>query len=212
MPQATATPEPLEEPPAWRAGSYGFLTSPVQRFSPVAPRAISCMLVLAKTIAPAACSRSTTADCPPRSGRTARVPAAVGAPSRLKRSLTVTNTPCSGRAANACVPSDADLSLRSVGLRRRLLPVDPGDCVQFLVGLRPCPDQRQLIAQLAPAIEQLLDLQPDRGGGRSFEAHGSPWDGRRRKARRRRDSESQAVRALPAKHARSPADEAIMNG
>ena len=83
IPVATATPAPLEDPPACLAGSCGFFTSPVQTFSPVAPSAISCRLVLAKGSAPAARSRVTATDSPPKSGRLARVPAAVGMPSTL---------------------------------------------------------------------------------------------------------------------------------
>jgi hypothetical protein len=93
IPVAVATAAPLDEPPAWRAGSNGFLTSPVQSFSPVAPSAISCMFVFANGSAPAARSRPTAIDSPPKSGNAARVPAAVGMPSTLYRSLIVTGTP-----------------------------------------------------------------------------------------------------------------------
>ena len=99
-PTATATPEPLDEPPDCRAGSCGLHTSPVQGFSPVAPNAISCMLVLAKTSAPAACSRCTTAlDAGGIGGNTASVPAFMGAPSSWNKSFTLIQAPSSGRCA-----------------------------------------------------------------------------------------------------------------
>ena len=94
---ATATPEPLDEPPACRAGSQGLQTSPVHGFSPVAPSAISCMFVLANTSAPASRRRRTTAlSCGGSTGKGARVPAAMGAPSSWNRSFTLIHAPSSG--------------------------------------------------------------------------------------------------------------------
>jgi hypothetical protein len=93
IPVATHTPAPLEDPPAWRDGSCGFFTSPVHGFSPVPPSAISCMLVLANSNAPAARNRTTAADSAPTSGKAARVPARIGMPRTAYRSLIDTGTP-----------------------------------------------------------------------------------------------------------------------
>ena len=97
MPVATATAAPLDDPPDCRAGSNGFFTSPVQRFSPVAPSAISCMLVLANTSAPASRKRDTSAaSSRPSAGSGARVPACIGMPRTANRSLIDTGMPCNG--------------------------------------------------------------------------------------------------------------------
>jgi hypothetical protein len=93
IPRATATALPPLLPPAWRVGSTAFLTGPVQGFSPVMPRATSCMLVLAKMRAPASLSRPTAKASSGRGGRGARVPARVGIPFTGKRSLTVRGRP-----------------------------------------------------------------------------------------------------------------------
>src|SRR5436190_468226 len=60
-PPATATAEPLDEPPATRCtwGSHGFHGAPIGWLRPQPPNANSTMCVLPSGIIPAATSRST---------------------------------------------------------------------------------------------------------------------------------------------------------
>ena len=55
-----------------------------------------------------------------------------------------------------------------VSLRRCPLPIDPRDRIEFFVRFGTRLDHREFVAQLASAVDQLLDLEADRRGGRSF--------------------------------------------
>ena len=98
-PAATATPEPLEEPPGVRctARSQGFHGVPRCVLVPKLPIANSTVWVLPRTIMPAAMSRSAsvavTGDT--RSTHTFDPPV-VTRPSRSTRSLSAMGTPWSG--------------------------------------------------------------------------------------------------------------------
>ena len=98
-PAATATPEPLDEPPGvrWTARSQGFRGLPMCVFVPQLPIANSTVCVLPRTIMPAAMSRSArvavTGDT--RSAHTLEPPV-VTRPSRSTRSLSAMGTPWSG--------------------------------------------------------------------------------------------------------------------
>ena len=76
---ATAAPVPPDDPPGFRAGSYGFRVCPPSELMLVIPAASSCMFVLARRTAPASRSFRTWK---PSSGGTdpasASVDAAVG--------------------------------------------------------------------------------------------------------------------------------------
>src|SRR5665811_2375203 len=63
-PAATATPEPLLDPPGarCRCGSHGFHGVPVVAFVPQLPKANSTIWVLPRVIMPAAVSRCTTVE------------------------------------------------------------------------------------------------------------------------------------------------------
>src|SRR5262249_56720406 len=88
-PRATATAEPLLEPPAMRDESQGFLQSPKCLFSPVKPKAHSCRLVLPRTTAPASTSRRTAvASAAALRPRNAFDPHVVGTPWTSIKSLT----------------------------------------------------------------------------------------------------------------------------
>ena len=60
MPVASATPAPPLEPPQVSAGSHGFRVAPKTALNVLPPAPNSGVFVLAKTMAPAALSRSTT--------------------------------------------------------------------------------------------------------------------------------------------------------
>ena len=95
-PAATATPEPLDEPPGVRCTfrSHGFRGVPMCVFVPQLPIANSTVWVLPRTIIPAAISRSArvavTGDT--RSAQTFDPPV-VTRPSRSTRSLSAIGTP-----------------------------------------------------------------------------------------------------------------------
>jgi hypothetical protein len=98
-PAATATPEPLDEPPGVRCtrGSHGLRGVPRCVFVPKLPIANSTVCVLPSTIIPAAMRRSAsvavTGDT--RLAQTFEPPV-VTRPSRSTRSLRAMGTPCSG--------------------------------------------------------------------------------------------------------------------
>ena len=60
MPVATATAEPPDEPAGLNAGFHGLRVAPNSALLVLAPQANSGVLVLARTMAPAALSRRTT--------------------------------------------------------------------------------------------------------------------------------------------------------
>ena len=93
---ATATADPLDEPPGTRPGSTGFTGVPYHGLIPVTPRASSCRLVRPTMRAPAA--RAPARQAASRwagtaRSATARQPAVVGSPSMSMRSLTAKRVP-----------------------------------------------------------------------------------------------------------------------
>src|SRR3984885_15327650 len=95
-PVATATADPLDDPPGASEGSSGFSGVPNHGLIPVTPSASSCRLVLPTTRAPAARRPARQAASAPAgmavSART-RDPAVVGMPAMSMRSLTATRGP-----------------------------------------------------------------------------------------------------------------------
>ena len=95
-PVATATADPLDDPPGTRAGSSGFTGVPNQGLTPVTPRASSCRLVRPTMRAPAArapARQAASLGAGSARSATARQPAVVGWPSMSMRSLTARRTP-----------------------------------------------------------------------------------------------------------------------
>src|SRR5579864_5353177 len=95
-PAATATAEPLEDPPGIRAGSSGLIGVPNHWLVPSGSIASSCRFVLPTIRAPAARAparhaASAVAGAAPRS--TARDPAVVGTSATSMRSLTASRGP-----------------------------------------------------------------------------------------------------------------------
>jgi hypothetical protein len=98
-PAATATAEPLDEPPGvrWTARSHGFRGVPMWVLVPQLPIANSTVWVLPSTIIPAAIARSARVAVTgeTRSAQTFEPPV-VTRPSRSTRSLSAMGTPWSG--------------------------------------------------------------------------------------------------------------------
>src|SRR5438876_11559883 len=96
-PAATATPPPLEDPPAAHPGRHGFWASPWCGLSPNGPSASSVMLSLPRPTAPARRSRR-TASHSRASTKYSRVlvPHEVGSPGTWQRSFHAIGTPASG--------------------------------------------------------------------------------------------------------------------
>ncbi len=94
---ATATADPLDEPPGTSRGSSGFRGVPYHGFTPVTPRASSCRLVRPTIRAPAAPGAGEAHAASRAAGTarsaTARHPAVVGSPSMSIRSFTARRTP-----------------------------------------------------------------------------------------------------------------------
>jgi len=103
-PAATSAADPPEDPPEVRAGSLGLRVSPTSGWAN--PAAYSRHWLVAKTSAPAARSRVTTAaSAPAGSGLLAGLPHLVGTPATSMMSLTATGRPASGpRAARSGAP------------------------------------------------------------------------------------------------------------
>src|SRR3546814_1892827 len=90
-PAATATAEPLDEPPGnrWTVASQGFHGVPRASLTPVAPRANSTVLVLPRITQPAALSCPTNGPSGPvRCSLGSFEPLLVGSPSTAMMSLT----------------------------------------------------------------------------------------------------------------------------
>ena len=97
-PAATSAAEPPEDPPEVRAGSRGLRVSPTCGCAK--PAAYSRHWLVAKTSAPAARSRATTAASDlAGSGLLAGLPHRVGTPATSMMSLTATGRPASGPPA-----------------------------------------------------------------------------------------------------------------
>ena len=97
-PAASAAAAPPLDPPGVRAWSHGFTVRPYTGLA-VCPKSASmwCTFDLPTTIAPASCSRSTTAASrSATASANAGSPQVVGSPVTAKASLTVIGTPCSG--------------------------------------------------------------------------------------------------------------------
>ena len=93
---ATATAEPLDEPPGTRVESSGFTGVPYHWLKPVTPSANSCKFVRPTIRAPASRAPARQAASRPAGtalSATARHPAVVGSPTMSMRSLTARRTP-----------------------------------------------------------------------------------------------------------------------
>ncbi|CFM01285.1 Uncharacterised protein [Bordetella pertussis] len=101
-PAATATPEPLDEPPGIRGWdkSQGLRGVPITGLVPHPPKANSTMCVLPRTTMPAASKRRTAVPVTLlRRSRQAAEPAVVTCPSISHRSLMAIGRPSSGPSA-----------------------------------------------------------------------------------------------------------------
>ena len=99
-PAATATAEPLEEPPGISAGSSGLVGVPYHSLTPEAPAASSSRFVLptiraspASTAARRPARQAASAAAGGAARATPRQPAVVGSPAMSIRSLTATRVP-----------------------------------------------------------------------------------------------------------------------
>src|SRR5207302_40678 len=93
---ATATADPLDEPPGTSAGSKGFTGVPYQALTPVAPKASSWRLAFPTMRASAArapAMQRASFSAGAAASATARQPAVVGTPSTSMRSLTASLGP-----------------------------------------------------------------------------------------------------------------------
>ncbi len=97
-PEATATPEPDEEPPGTRAASRTQGGVPKWGLMPMPEKASSVIVVRPRNTAPAASRRATTGASSSAGARSSSTlePAALTSPSMSSRSLTAIGTPCSG--------------------------------------------------------------------------------------------------------------------
>src|SRR5690606_26052676 len=98
-PVATATAEPLDEPPGTRDGSSGFTGVPDHGLTPSAAMHSSFRLALPALRAPWARAEATTgasAAAGPARSATARQPAVVGSPATSTASLTASRGPSPG--------------------------------------------------------------------------------------------------------------------
>ncbi len=135
MPAATATAEPLLEPPATRCVvmSHGFHGAPIGWLRPKPPNANSTMCVLPSGIMPAASSRVSAVPVWSDT-RPSQVfdPAVVCRPFRCIRSLSAIGRPCSGPRAPAGLP----LGVGGARQRQRVVAIDVDERVQLAVQLR----------------------------------------------------------------------------
>src|SRR5215207_4878805 len=102
-PRATATAEPLDDPPGIRAGSSGLTGVPKCGLIPVPPKASSCRLVFPITRAPAVravATQAASAAAGLARSATSAEPAVVGVPATSIRSLTAS------RGASAAGPAE----------------------------------------------------------------------------------------------------------
>ena len=101
-PVATATAEPLDEPPGSRPGSSGFGGVPSQEFTPLADQHSSVRLVLPTIRAPvrrAAATTGASRSAGPACSAIAWQPAVVGRPSMSMQSLTASRGPPPGASS-----------------------------------------------------------------------------------------------------------------
>src|SRR5882762_2598038 len=99
VPDATAEPEPPEDPPAERVGSTGLRGGPNQLDSPVPDVAKSSMLSLPTMVAPASSSRSTTTASETGTYAEVREAFVMGTPATARLSFTAARSPESGPSA-----------------------------------------------------------------------------------------------------------------
>jgi hypothetical protein len=113
IPDATATAEPLDEPPGECACDQALRTSPKRMFWPEVPAANSFRLVLPSITAPAAASRSTTtaSEAGMRFSKWASL-RCVRTPAVSMLSLQAYGMPCSGPRSRPAASSDQGPPLR----------------------------------------------------------------------------------------------------
>ena len=107
---ATATAEPLDEPPLMRPGAAGLSQAPYGVRVPASPVANWSRFVLPTTVAPAAVRRSTTGALRSRSVAKAGQPAVVGRPATSMLSFTARRRPDSGRPVVSAAETSAATS------------------------------------------------------------------------------------------------------
>src|SRR5580693_1833969 len=118
-PSATATADPLDDPPGSRVGSSGLIGVPNHWLTPEAPNASSCRLALPTMAAPAApapamqaASRAAGAAV----SASALQPAVVGTPAMSMTSFTAIRGPLPGRSSRLINVDTGPLSPCDTGL------------------------------------------------------------------------------------------------
>src|SRR5438067_10402621 len=139
-PSATATADPLEDPPGTKVGSKGFVGLPNHWLRPVVPNASSWRLALPTIRAPAArapARHAASANAGVASSATALQPAVVGTPSTSMRSLTARWTPSpdvSNRVMNVLIDRRQDSVAAAASITRPVAqssssePTGPTSC------------------------------------------------------------------------------------
>ncbi len=127
---ATATADPLDDPPGMTAGSSGLRGVPYQRFTPLPPIASSTRFVLPTMRAPAA--RAPARQRASRVARiarsaTTRLPAVVASPSTSMRSFTASRNPEPG-ATSSLVMNVAGSPVTTARAQRPEKWALPGPC------------------------------------------------------------------------------------
>src|SRR5215469_17836999 len=118
-PSATATADPLDDPPGSSAGSSGFTGVPYHSLTPEAPKASSCRFALPTMAASAARAPAMQAASLVAGAAilaSALQPAVVGTPMTSIRSLTAIRGPLPGWSSRVINVAIGQLSLRAFGL------------------------------------------------------------------------------------------------